>query len=75
MDTGSEARLMESQHMIVASSNHDITWYKVTTANKETTQVSSVCSLAAAHMSSVSIKGSVAIVTMYLLKNMLQVVK
>ena len=54
---------MESQHMIVASSNHDITWYKVTTENKETVQVSSVCSMTAAHMSSVSIQGGVVIAT------------
>ena len=63
-DTGSEAYLMESQHLIVANSNHDIMWYKVTNVDKETIQVSLVCSLAAAYMSSVSMKGEdVVIVT------------
>lgn len=57
VDIGSETYLMESQHLIVASSNHEITWYKVTNVDKETIQVSSVWSLTAAHMSSVSMKG------------------
>ena len=63
VDTGSGGHLMESQHIIVASSNHDITWYKVTTVSKETVQVSSVCSMTAAHLSSVSMKGGIIIAT------------
>jgi len=60
---GSETYLMESQHLIVASSNHDISWYKVTNVDKETMQVSSVCSLTSAHVSSISMKGNVVMVT------------
>ena len=57
-DTCSEAYAIESQHLIVASSNHDITWYKVT--DKVTIQVSS---LTGAHMSSVSMRGDIVMVT------------
>ena len=62
-DTGSEAYVMESQHLIVTGSNHDITWYKVTNVDKETIQVSSVCTLTGTHMSSVGMKGDVVMVT------------
>lgn len=61
-DTGN-TYLVECQHLIVASSNHDIKWYKVTTVGKEAIRVSLVCSLKAAHVSSVSMKGDVVIVT------------
>lgn len=56
-DVGSGAHSMESQHLIVTGSNHDITWYKVTGTDEQAVQVTSVCSLTAAHVSSVSIKG------------------
>ena len=49
---------MESQHLIVTDSNHDITWYKVT--DKKAIQVSS---LTGAHMSSVSMRGDIVMVT------------
>ena len=60
--TGSDAYVMESQHLIVTDSSHNITWYKVT--NKETIQVLPINSLTASHVSSVSMKGDVVVVTL-----------
>ena len=59
-DTSKEAFVTVSQHLIVAGSNHDITWYRVT--DKETIQVSS---LTGAHMSHVNMKGDIVMVTLW----------
>ena len=57
-DIGSGAMLTESQHLLVVSSDHDITWYRVATVDRESIQVSSVCSLTAAHVSSEILRGT-----------------
>ena len=59
---------MECQHLITISDNCDVIWYKLT-KDKEIVQVSLTCSLTRAHMSSISVKGDVAVVTFAVLNS------